>query len=161
MNKTRWKAPPRANHRGRREASCQRGSDGTSSAASLGAIAPSVKTGRSAEHKSWYRLGRTAQGERVFYHPYHGLAVEKDHTYLIALPDNAVVRWEQSPELEDALRVNLGLAVALPARYAEWREDFLIDSSVDIEDLAFAEQCERERDNLMAWANSSLFEEVS
>ena len=157
MNKTRWKAPPRANHRGRREASCQRGSDGTSSGASLGAIAPSVKTGRSAEYKSWYRLGRTAQGERVFYHPYHGLAVEKDHTYLIALPDNAVVRWEQSPELGDALRVNPRLAAALPARY----EDFLIDSIVELDDLAFSEQCAREKANLMAWANQSLFEEVS
>ena len=161
MNRTRWKAPPVIADQGRRVIPLPEGTDGTSSGDSLRGTAPTVKTGRSLEYKSWYRLGRTAQGERIFYHPYHGLAVEKDHTYLIALPDNAVVRWEQSPELEDALRVNPGLAVALPARYAEWREDFLIDSSVDIDDLAFAEQCERERDNLMAWANSSLFGEVS
>ena len=157
MNRTRWKAPPVIADQGRREASCQRGSDGTSSGDSLRGTAPTVKTGRSLEYKSWYRLGRTAQGERIYWNPYHGLAVEKDHTYLIALPDNAVVRWEQSPELEDALRVNPGLAAALPARY----EDFLIDSIVELDDLAFSEQCARDKANLMAWANSSLFEEVS
>ena len=161
MNRTRWKAPPVIADQGRRVIPLPEGTDGTSSGDSLRGTAPTVKTGRSLEYKSWYRLGRTAQGERIYWNPYHGLAVEKDHTYLIALPDNAVVRWEQSPELDDALRVNPGLAVALPARYAEWREDFLIDSSVDIDDLAFAGQCACERDNLMALSNRSLFEEVS
>ncbi len=142
MKGDRWKVPPSPEARGQRELSaCQSGREANSDQR-IERTAQDVNRGRSVDHPTYYHVGHTLHGERVYWHPQQGLAVEKDCSYLLELPNNATVDWLIPDELWAALAVNPDLHAALPADLLD-----LID---------WAEDCARERDGMIAAANASL-----
>jgi len=126
MNRRRQKTPPRAKPEGRAVANQDR----------------SVYAQRSPDYPTFYCVGRVWRGARVFWHPFHGVSLEMDHAYLVALPDGIAVEWEISDELWAALVANPELIGALP--------DGLMDA------IHHAEDCARERDGLVAANNAEL-----
>ena len=73
------------------------------------------RNGRSADHASWYRVGR-AENCDVYWHPVQGIAIERDHSYLVAYTGR--VQWlvDRSDyyQLCDDATENPGLVLAMP-----------------------------------------------
>ena len=72
-----------------------------------------AKTPRSVQYSTHYRVGMLDHCA-VYFHPLSGLAVEKDHSYLVGLRGDCVIEWTEMPELIEAHELNPSLVKTLP-----------------------------------------------
>jgi len=89
------------------------------------------RAGRSDEYSCWYRVGAVGH-DAVYWHPFCGLAREKDHSYLVELAALSGVVWEFSSRLVRDVYASGGLL--LRAMGVAMQEAF-------IEDMRYAAEC--------------------
>ena len=109
-------APPELELQGRRVI-CLAGQTGTDNAPSSVVIHGHRVNGRSLTRACWYRVGRAVTSEDIYWHPMLGLAIEREHSYLVEF-DGRGVEW--FADLNDYWRLaediaqNEALVLAMP-----------------------------------------------